>query len=146
MLEKYDMKNLIDETLKKYNLYSQEASELIFGTISQESHLGKYRRQMVKNWDISKHAIGISQVERSTFNWLQTVFVGKIPQLSKIQFIDLAYNDEMAILFCRLRYLVDPNPIPKTLEKQAEYWKRIYNTKYGKGTPEEYIKNYKKFS
>ena len=79
-----------------------------------------------------------------TTHWLQSVFVNRFPDILKVQFIDLCYNDKMATLFCRLRYLVDPNPIPTTLEKQAEYYKRIYNTRFGKATPEQYIKNYKK--
>ena len=145
-MDKKHLKKLIDDTLKKYNLYSVEGSELVYGTIAQESRLGYYRRQNVSLWDYHKHAIGIAQVEKNTFDWLQTVYVSKYPELAKIQFIDLAYNDEMAILFCRLRYRVNPEPIPKTLEGQARYWKEVYNTKYGKGTPEEYIKNYKKYS
>lgn len=146
MINKEDLQLLIASTLKKYNLYSDEACKLIYGTIAQESHLGKYRRQMVSNWDYNKHALGITQIEKNTFQWLQKIFVGLIPIVSKVQFIDLAYNDELAILFCRLRYRVDPRPIPKDLNGQAQYWKDIYNTKHGKGTVEEYINNYNIYS
>ena len=145
-LNKNSLKFLIIETLEKYKLYSEEAVELIFGTIAQESHLGKYRRQMVKNFDINKHAVSICQIEKSTFDWLKQVFVNRYPELRNIQFIDLVYNDEMAILFCRLRYLVDSEPIPYKLEDQAKYWKRVYNTIHGSGTPEQYISNYQKYS
>ena len=37
MLEKEYIKNLIEQTLKEYNLYSKEAFELVYGTIIQES-------------------------------------------------------------------------------------------------------------
>ena len=146
MLKKEELKQLIDDTLKAYNLYSVEASDLVYGTIAQESRLGHYRRQNVPLWLYNRHALGISQIEKNTFDWLQKVYVGRFPEIAKVQFIDLAYNDRMAILFCRLRYLIDSDPIPTDLEGQANYWKRIYNTKMGKGTPEEYIKNYKKYS
>ena len=36
-------------------------------------------------------------------------------------------------------------PIPKTLELQAEYYKKYYNTAGGKATVDEYITNYNNF-
>lgn len=146
MLDKSHIKSLIKNTLKNYNLYSDESFELVYGTIIQESLRGKYRRQQTKLWKYNVHALGICQVEKGTFDWLSQIYVGKFPELAKIQFIDLAYNDEISILLCRLRYLRDPNPIPSNLEGRAKYWKRIYNTTAGKGKPEEFIENYKKYS
>lgn len=146
MLNKTQLKELVDSTLKDYDLYSPEASMLVYGTIIQESKRGTYLKQRVKNFDYNKHALGIPQIEKKTFLWLQKVYVGKYPELAKVKFKDLEYNLRYAILFCRLRYRIDPNPIPKTLEAQAEYWKRVYNSYKGKGKPEQYIKNYKKYA
>ena len=44
--------------------------------------------------------------------------------------------------FCRMQYRRDSNPLPKygKIQAQADYWKRVYNTKLGKGTPEHFIK------
>ena len=54
---------------------------------------------------------------------------------------DLAYQ----ILSCRYHYLRCPGKIPNSLEGQARYWKQFYNTRKGKGTIQEYIKNYNKY-
>jgi hypothetical protein len=146
MLSKESLHWLIRSTLEEYGLYSNEAFELIYGTIIQESLRGKYRRQMVNNWKYDVHAAGICQIEYNTFNWLKKVFMNRFPEIAKVQFVDLIYDDKMSILFCRLRYLVVKEPIPKDLEGQANYWKVYYNSAKGKGKPEEYIKNYLKYS
>ncbi len=54
---------------------------------------------------------------------------------------DLTYQ----ILMARIHYLRVEDSIPKVddLEGQARYWKQFYNTPKGKGTVEEYMKNYK---
>lgn len=146
VIHKVQLKELIETTLKEYNLYSKEAHELVYGTIIQESRRGTYLRQGTKNFDINKHAIGIGQVEKTTFQWLQSIYVSKYPELATVKFRDLEYNLRLSILFVRLRYLIDPEPLPKTLDGQARYWKRVYNTKLGKGTPEKYMTNYRKYS
>jgi hypothetical protein len=46
----------------------------------------------------------------------------------------------------RTHYLRCPGPIPHTIEGQAAYWKLHYNTPLGKGTEEEYMMNYVKFT
>lgn len=147
MINKTHLQEIIDLTLKEYNLYSNEAKDLVYGTIIQESKRGFYLRQVPKGkFDINRHAIGIGQMEKATFENLQRIFVSKYPELAEIRFEDLEYNLKYSILFCRLRYLIDPEPIPKTLDGQAGYWKRIYNTYKGSGKPEQYVKNYKKYA
>ena len=146
MINKTQLKDLIDSTLKEYNLYSPEAAQLVYGTIIQESRRGTFIRQNVKNFDITKHAIGIAQIEYNTFIWLKRVFMSKYPEIAQIKFEELEYNLKYSILFCRLRYRVDKEPIPLTLDGQAEYWKRIYNTKYGKGTAKDYLFNFQKYA
>lgn len=47
--------------------------------------------------------------------------------------------DDFACAMARVKYLRDPDPIPETLEGQAEYWKKIYNTPAGAGTVEHYL-------
>jgi len=49
------------------------------------------------------------------------------------------YNIALQVTLCRFKYRRDPNPIPKTKEAQAEYWKRVYNGG-GKGTIDKYLK------
>ena len=79
MINKEHITRLIEKTLFEYDLYTKDAFDLVYGTIIQESRRGKYRRQMVKVWDYNKHAIGISQVEKGTFDWLTTSYLGKYP-------------------------------------------------------------------
>ena len=146
MINKDQLKELIDSTLKEYMLYSKEASELVYGTIIQESKRGTYIKQVSNNFDPDKHALGIAQIEKKTFNWLKNIFISRFPKILWIEFEDLEYDLKASIIFCRLRYLVDSQPIPKDLEGQADYWKRIYNSYKGKGTPEQYINNYIKYS
>ena len=146
MINKKQLKDLIDRTLREYELYSEEASRLVHGTIIQESRSGTYLRQNVPNFDIHRHALGFGQTEEATFDWLKRVFLGKYPWLINVNFCELEYNLKYSILFVRFRYLVDSQPIPKTVEGQSKYWKRVYNTEKGAGKAEDYVKNYNEYS
>jgi hypothetical protein len=50
----------------------------------------------------------------------------------------LTTNLIAGIVACRLHYWRVPKPMPKTLDEQAEYWKRWYNTTKGAGTEEHF--------
>ncbi len=67
--------------------------------------------------------------------------------ISLVEWDDLRYNQFLALLFTRLLYWLKGEPIPKTLEERAAYWKRHYNTyaPTAKGTPEHYLEMNKKF-
>ena len=65
---------------------------------------------------------------------------------------DVAYrvmsNIALQVAFCRLKYRRDRKAIPSAsdIEGQAKYWKRVYNTRLGKGTIEHFLeanKDYK---
>ena len=43
------------------------------------------------------------------------------------------------IVFCRLKYRRDPNPIPTDINEIAHYWKNVYNTKSGAGTVKHFL-------
>ena len=58
---------------------------------------------------------------------------------------EMVNNDVFAACMCRVRYLRAPGAIPKTIEGQAAYWKQHYNTVKGKGTVDEYLKNWERF-
>ena len=58
---------------------------------------------------------------------------------------ELIENDILSTCIARVHYLRRKEAIPKDLEGQARYWKQYYNTPKGKGTVEEYIRNYKKY-
>ncbi len=138
------MKLLVSKTLKKHDLYSKDAEFLVLCTIAQESHNGSYIRQAVKNFTYNRHAIGIAQMEKNTFDWLY----GKYGQLyGDATFKELEYNLELSILYCRLRYRVIKEPLPNRDDFNAVWWyyKIYYNSIKGSATKEEFTKNYKKY-
>jgi len=139
MFDKSQFKSLIEEVLKEFSLYSEAAVNLLLGTAAQESQFGTYLKQLGNG-----PALGIFQMERPTFNWLKNVYEKKYPIGN---FEELKYNLKQAILLCRLRYKVMPEPLPAhdDLPGMAVYWKKYYNTQLGAGTIEEFKKNYKKF-
>ena len=141
MIDKEQLRGLVERTLQKYDgLYSDAAVNLVMGTIAQESAFGTYIRQ------VRGPALGISQVERPTFEWLKSVYAEKYG-LHGITFESLEWDLSAAILFCRLRYRVDKNPLPDAddIPGLAMYWKRIYNTSLGRGNVVDFIKNYRKY-
>lgn len=154
-MESNDLRKLIEETLGKLaQLPSQpsinrpEAVELLMGTCAQESHLGKYRRQLGGG-----PALGIFQMEPATFRDIRDNYLAyhedlrnKIMEISGVSALeaeDLVENDRLAVCMTRAHYSRVRDAIPASLEGQAQYWKQHYNTPLGKGTVEEYIANYK---
>ena len=57
----------------------------------------------------------------------------------------LEKNIASGIIHCRLKYWRVPKRMPNTLEGQADYWKKYYNTEGGKGDPEHFIESVKKW-
>ena len=51
----------------------------------------------------------------------------------------LERNIAAGIVHCRLKYWRVPKKMPNTIEGQAKYWKRYYNTEQGKGDPQHFI-------
>ena len=151
MKDKNQAKIEIEGALKGISLYSEEAVNLLLGTMAQESAFGKYRRQLGNG-----PALGIYQMEPFTYQDCYDNFLRYKPDLlSKILKVsglakfpapeELVKNDIFAACMCRVKYLRAPGVIPTTLTGQASYWKEHYNTKLGRGTVEEYLKNWKRF-
>lgn len=130
--------------------YSIDAENLILGTIAQESGYGKYRTQLGNG-----PARGICQMEGNTFNDIVNNFLAyhtpikeKIKQIANVDVFvadDLINNDVLAIAMCRVHYLRVSAQIPTSLNEQALYYKKYYNTMLGKATPEQYIKNFNRY-
>lgn len=154
MINTNQLKALISRTLRKFDLHSGSAVNLLLGTCLQESRGGTYLRQMSNDFDIGVHAIGIMQMEKNTFDWMLEKYDYKISMLLNssmncegVEFEQLEYNLELSILFARLRYLAVPEALPESedLRGLANYWKKYYNTIHGAGTVEEFINIYKKY-
>lgn len=141
----------INPTLQKLGLYSQEAEELMVGTFAQESGCGKYIKSL------KGPELGYWQMLPTKHDEIVRTISSRIPQFSMIiqEMCKLSRGFDSSLLldnirysccFARLHYWLISEQIPKTLEEQAEYWKKYYNTVSGKGTKEEYIENYMKYT
>jgi hypothetical protein len=131
----------IKEILREYpKLYSEAAVILLIGTAAQESHLGKYSRQINGG-----PALGIYQVEPETFRWLKR----KYPRIiGGYRFEDLEFDLRASTLTARLRYWVVSEPLPSKydLYGMARYWRTHFNTHLGKGRVEDFINNFFRYT
>jgi len=144
------LKELVDAMIAPLPNYSTHASNLILGTIAQESCFGYFIKQCFNGG-----ALGITQMERPTFTSICNHFWSNKPALmTEIQdrtgidyfkFEYLEFNMALAISMTRLHYLRVKEPIPTTYIGYANYWKKYYNKYSGKGTPYEFIENYRKY-
>ena len=57
----------------------------------------------------------------------------------------LEKNIAAGIIHCRLKYWRVPKKMPNTIEEQAIYWKKYYNTEGGAGDPQHLIESAKKW-
>lgn len=59
----------------------------------------------------------------------------------------LIYDLRYCCAIARLKYYTIPVPLPAEddIKGMARYWKRYYNSSAGKGTEEQFIKNYNKY-
>jgi len=131
--------------------YSDTAVELLMLTCAQETHLGKYLKQ------VRGPARGIFQVEPATeIDMWRTLthrhsdIKAKIDQLTMPMEPAGASNMELNIAYqiamARYYYYRIPKPLPAhDVWDMAAYWKKYYNTYLGAGTKEEAFGNYKRY-
>ena len=136
---------------------SEAAVDLLLATGIAESGY-RYIRQ------ISGPARGFWQVEPATAkDNVDSYLKYRIPLMEKCaeashvplkewQFADqgtwediLETNIASGIIHARLKYWRVPKRMPNTVEGQADYWKKYYNTEGGKGDPEHFIEVVKKW-
>lgn len=148
------IEHIIIPALDWIGLNSPQAVELLIGTAIQESNL-KYVVQ------IRGPACGFWQMEPATHNDIWGNYLkgksrlrGLVKELAGARYNgDMVYHDELAgncyyaAAMARIHYRRVKEALPGLgdLEKQAYYYKRYYNTKYGKATEQQYIDNYKRF-
>ena len=138
------IKEIVEGTLYKLDMYSDDALSLIMRTGWAESGYRALRQY-------KGPAIGFWQVEMDTVKDTLDNYGAYRPHIMKVlETLGLDMEDlEFSILsnislqaaFCRLKYRRDSKPIPSwdDMEAQANYWKRVYNTKLGKGTVKHFI-------
>ena len=72
--------------------------------------------------------------------WLSLSYppAGWVPDRADLSW-HLKFDDGFACAMARLKYYRDSERIPESVEDQAAYWKRIYNSEAGAGTIEHYL-------
>lgn len=151
-MDESQLKDLIERVLNKIELYSPEASDLVFKTLKVESLL-KYVRQ------IKGVAVGFGQCEPWVAVDICKNYLKYRPDLMKqvadttnvkLSYFTLPKEEDWAwiletniavmISFCRLHYRRIPKPLPKqNLDEQWIYYKKYYNTERGKATNDHWM-------
>ncbi len=143
-------KEIVRPVLEHLYLWSAAAENLVMGTAAQESRLGTYLKQ------IAGPAVGIFQMEPFTHDDLWKTILKNQPLLAgRVRQVELPgwYQDDAremagnlyyAAAMCRVFYrrIQEPLPDADDIAGLARYWKRYYNTRLGKGTEAEFIRNY----
>ena len=151
LLNERQVKGLIDRVLKKMDLHSPEASDLVYKTGKVESGY-KYLRQ------IKGPARGLFQCEPwvavdicKNYLHYRKDLMRKVADATMVKlsyFVDskeddwnfiLETNVAAQIAMCRLHYRRIPKPLPSSAEGQAKYWKKYYNSMAGRGTVEDFL-------
>lgn len=129
------------------------AEALVLGTACQESQCGLWVVQLE-----SGPAKGIYQMEPASHDDLWNNFIQHRPELVKklnrwrcqygngMGAWELVGNLFYATAMCRIHYYRRPEPIPETLQGQAQFWKLAYNTPLGAGTVKEYITHWRQYA
>lgn len=154
-MNKNQLRELIRETLKEADLYSEAAEELLMLTAAAESNMGHYIKQT------RGPALGIFQMEPAThddimFRWRalpkNVRIADKLSQWQKFFGSEtsakrMMYDLKYAIIMCRLKYLMIPAALPdaKDIPALAAYYKKWYNTHLGKATVDGTIEKYRRY-
>ncbi len=147
------LNNLTRDTIKKLDMYSDSAQQLMLGTFAVESDFGTHLHQLNGG-----PALGIGQMEPRTFHSLidnylhyRNALFDKIMYICRFDHkpnsIDLVTNTSFAICMTRIKYWKIKEQLPESHDVQglASYWKRYYNTPAGLGTEEKFIEKYYKY-
>ncbi len=143
-------KHIIRPALKAIDLHSVAAEELLLGTAIQESRL-TYLVQIGGG-----PALGVFQMEPATHDDIQGNYLAYRQDLTDkvaascgvYKSREMVWNLKYAAVMCRIHYYRVPAALPEAgnVSRQAEYWKKHYNTVAGAGTEQEYMANWHKYS
>lgn len=154
MRKKDLIEGVIAPTLKHFNMWSEEAQDLLLATAAQESNMGSFLMQ------VNGPALGIWQMEPATYVDIvyNVIYSNKRDLKSEIEsyfsylpltsYVDkLIYDLRYACLFCRLQYWRYKEPLPPAgdVDAQFAYWKKYYNRNEVKGSLSEFVLNYSKY-
>lgn len=145
--------HIVIPTLKRINLHSDAAVQLIIGTFWQESDGVTFIKQLGNG-----PACGGGQCEPATHHDIYDNYLAYKPDLeAQVRAQANAYehterypddslinNLAYQVAVCRVHYLRVPAPLPHAddITAMGEYWKKYYNTPLGKGTVNEFIHHF----
>jgi hypothetical protein len=146
--------DVIRPAIRAIELWSESAENLLMGTAAQESQMGTYVRQLGGG-----PALGIFQMEPATHddiwkNYLryqpylrELLMMHFVPATTEPKASDLISNLGYAAAMCRVHYrrVLEKLPAADDVAGMARYWKKYFNTPKGKGTEEEFLKNYRNY-
>lgn len=145
--------------------YADNVARLLFGTAAQESGL-QWERQRTPRWEGVIGGFGKWQCETgsiaASLEYLRrrpdvceraTQFVFCDPKAPADAILRLSEdailwglrmhdNDRLSCLLGRTHYMRVPSAVPHTVDEQADYWKRHFNTAAGAGTVNQYCKSW----
>lgn len=138
---------VIDPTLKKLDLYSESASNLLVMIAAHESMKGYYLVQT------TGQAKGFFQMEDATHDYLLTWLRSKKPELytkvsamadNEPSAMKMVTDLDYAVAMARIFFLRFPEALPSGSDTNAmaAYAKYRWNTKLGKATPADYKSAY----
>jgi len=144
---KETIRGLIVEVLEKLDdagiPYSPEAVDLVFETGNAETgyrHLEQMGGGPAKSmWQVELNTVADNWENYIVYRKPLIEFLYSIGFIEKDPEFSIVANIAVGIAMCRIYYYRQPGAIPKTIEGRAEYWKSVYNTEGGKGTPEHYL-------
>jgi len=160
MVSVSQMRSLVSDTCSKMGekYASPEAVELVLATGIVESRY-EYIRQMGDGPARSFWQVEPASAVDNLMHYLKhrKSLMGKCAEASMVDLKHWQNYDELVwadilekniaagIIHCRLKYWRVPKKMPSTIEGQAAYWKKYYNTEGGKGDPEHFIESVKKW-
>ena len=139
---------IVRPALKHIGLWSHVAENLVMGTGYQES---RYQHLVQLGNGPAK---GLWQMEPRTHDDIWSNFLkyrkslrDSVTELTVQPWAnEMVWNLQYAAAMCRVHYFRVPKALPEdTPTGLAHYWKDHYNTYLGKGTVEEFVKNYEVF-
>jgi hypothetical protein len=145
--------------------YASAVARLLFGTCAQESNL-IWTRQRTPRWDgviggFSRWQLETGSIQDSQGMARNRPALGRncanlifgdpnapdnalaLPPMESILWcLRMDSGDALGCVLARLHYMRVNAPVPESVEDQAVYWKRYYNTAVGKGTTAQYLKSW----
>jgi hypothetical protein len=146
---------VVAPVLRRIDLWSQAAENLVVGTAIQESGLRLLRQGLKRLDDAGGVALGLYQMEPATHDDIWTNYIQHRRPLSTLVerllardgllVEQLVWNLAYATAMCRVHYKRVPAALPAAADVDglSQYWKAHYNTPAGRGSAAAWASAYR---